>query len=203
MMKNIDYKEITEYYVNIMSEISSIIYNTEQKYDKDSEEYKAIESSYLRWYGSKEKAYYRIIGILDLPEYYDEEDFQYFALEKFSEARHRIQNYLEDATSLLDFSEIEYEKYDDLVMDYYQPIRLSNDRNVQESRQHSFSKYHSIVHRKTMINLGLVEDISTIRESIDHSVDLTSQEKREQKDILESIFALAKQLNGYDESYRD
>lgn len=201
MWKDIPYTEIVEYYLKSINDISNIIYHTQKQYDKNTEEWQAIESSYLSWYGSKEKAYYRIKEILDMKEYYVEEDFQYWALEKCSDARHRIQHYLDDATSLLDFSTVEYTKYDDIVMDYYQPIRLNFEGEFSRERSQAFEKYSSISHRKTMINLGLVYEIDSVRESIDHSKDLTSTEKRQQKNILDKILKLVKQLKGYDEDY--
>lgn len=195
---NIKYKEITEYYVEVMKNISNIIYSTQNTYNKSSEEWNAIESSYLEWYGSKEKAYYRIIEILDMQEYYKDEDFQYWALEKFSEARHRIESYLENATGLLDFSDVEYKEYDDIVMKYYQPIRLSKDEDVQNMREESFDKYNSINHRKIMINLGLVRDVYEVKEAIISSKDLSSDKKREQLDIVIKILDLCEHLDGYD-----
>jgi hypothetical protein len=196
---NLDYEAMTEYYVDIIRNISDIIYNTKQKYEKDSEEYTEIESSYLEWYASKEKAYYRIIRILDMKEYYTNDDFQYWALEKCSEARHRIQRYIEDATKLLDFTNINYTKYDSIVMDYFQPIRLNFDEECEKKKRKEYNKYDSIQYRKTIINNGLVFELENVKEAIQDSKDLSENEKKEQYLILNNIMELTKKLKGYDE----
>lgn len=197
-----DYEAMTEYYLNVIHEISQIIYNTKQEYGEDTDEYKEIDNSYLyEWYTSKEKASYRLSPILDMKDYYTNDDFQYYALEKCSEARHRIQSYLEKATPLLDFKNIDYKRYDSIVMDYYQPLRLSDDETIQKNRNQSFYKYDKIEYRRCMINLGLIEEIKTVKNAIKDSQDLTPQEKEHEYQILKQIQDLTQQLNGYKEDY--
>ena len=199
---NIDYKEITEYYKNIISEISTVIYNTKKKYEKNSNELEEIESDYLSWYSSSDKAYYRIIDVLDLDDYYDEPDFQYWALEKFSDARHRISSYIERSSDLLDFNGIDYKKYDDIVIDYYKPIRLTDDEKLQETKEKGWDKYQSISHLRVIVNLGLIDDIKDIKRYINETEYLSEDVKMENNNVLDEMLCLSKKLLGYKEGFR-
>ena len=196
----IDYQEITEYYIKLIKDINHILYTTEKNCD-NPEDKKKINDDYLKWYGSSDKAYYRIINILDMKDYYCEDDFMYYALEKLSDARHRIESYINDANPLLDFKDIDYKLYDVVVMDYYQPIRLSDDKEVRYNKEVSFSKYNSISHRRVMINLGLIEEIESVKDSFRDSKDLTLDEKYDNIKILDEMKDLAVQLNGYVENF--
>lgn len=196
-LREIDYEKITKDYMSIINMISKIIHDTQRRYSKGSEEYNIIESDFLDWYGSSDKAYYRISDILDMSDFFDEEDFQYFALEKLSDARHRIESYIKRSSDLLDFNSINYKVYDDIVMDYYQPIRLSDDKDVRRRSQDSFKKYNGIIHRRIMINFGLLREIESVKESFVESKDLSDSEIEDNLTILNNIYLFATKLNGY------
>ena len=190
---------MTDYYVGILKDISNIIYKTKQEYEKGSDEWQEIYSDDLDWYASKEKAYYRLIEIYDMEDFYNEEDFQYWALEKFSEARHRISNYIKRSSSLLNFNNIDYKKYDDIVIDYYQPIRLTSDGEILKVKEYSWGKYRSISYLRTIVNLGLLKDIEDIREHIAETRFLSEDEKERNLKVLDDMFELSKNIIGYKE----
>ena len=134
-----------------------------------------------------------------MEDFYNEEDFQYWALEKFSEARHRISNYIKRSSSLLNFNNIDYKKYDDIVIDYYQPIRLTSDGEILKVKEYSWGKYRSISYLRTIVNLGLLKDIEDIREHIAETRFLSEDEKERNLKVLDDMFELSKNIIGYKE----
>lgn len=139
---DIDYKEISKYYRGIILYILNNLSYAHFKYNSDDiptehteEEYNA---EYLNAYGYLQRAEWRLSEVDVMGDFYDEPDFFYFGMNNLSSARHRIQHYLED-TAWDIFDDLDYKKYDDLVMTYYQPIRLGKD---------GFEEYYMVSHDK-------------------------------------------------------
>ena len=137
MFIKIDYQGISKYYRGIISYILNNLSYAGLKYNDDvirtnhtREEY---EAEYLNAYGYLQRAEWRLSELDLMTDFYNEPDFFYFGLNNLSSARHRIQHYLED-TEWGIFDDLDYNRYDDLVMDYYQPIRLGHE---------GFEKYYN------------------------------------------------------------
>lgn len=124
-----------------------------------------------------------------MSDYYGEEDFEYFGLEHLSDARYRIEQYLEESNNLFVNDEIvqNYTYYDDIIVDYYKPIRLNKDVNNDY-----FMYYQKILYRDSNISHiqfeidELKHNVEMLQNSIDHSDYLAN------KSAIQSII---KELN--------
>lgn len=145
MFIEINYKKISTYYHEI---ISYILY-TSKEYDYDE---------YLNAYSYLERAIWRLNEIQEMSDFYNEKDFFYFGMENLSNARHRIQHYLEDTETEL-FNDLKYKKYDGLVIDYYQPIRLNQNR-LEEN--HNKWEYYWELHNTAQLKQSIKEDCKEI-----------------------------------------
>ena len=95
-----------------------------------------------------------------MKDFYNEHDFFYFGLENLSSARHRIQHYLED-TDWNIFDDLDYKQYDELVIDYYQPIRLTDDEELRQKSSTAW-KYYWKLNSTAMVKQYLLDDCDEI-----------------------------------------
>ena len=163
-MRDIDYRKITDYYSNIISYIlnnlsyTGLKYNTEGIHTNHTKE--EYEAEYLNAYGYLERAEWRLSEVKEMKDFYNEHDFFYFGLENLSSARHRIQHYLED-TDWNIFEDLDYKQYDELVIDYYQPIRLTDDEELRQKSSTAW-KYYWELNSTAMVKQYLLDDCDEI-----------------------------------------
>lgn len=155
----IDYEKIARFYQNIIHYIFEEIEKVTPTEWNDKENRFIYSEEYHNAYGYFQKAIWRLGDVFQMKDYYDEENFEDFGLEHLSDARHRIEHYLESDDTKISFANDEivqnYTHYDDVIIDYYQPIRLN--RNVHHDY---FMYYQKILYRDS--------DISHIQSEIDH-----------------------------------
>lgn len=173
--KEIDYGEISKYYTRIISYILNNLSYSTLKYHSDyiktnytEEEY---EDEYLLAYGYLQRAGWRLSEVDEMIDFYSEPDFFYFGMNNLSSARHRIQHYLE-ATTWTIFKDLDYHKYDELVMDYYQPIRLGED-GFEEYYEISHEKweYYWRLHSTAQMKHYVKQDCTEIRDKLDKFIN--------------------------------
>lgn len=156
MFKEINYKEICNFYWNIYHKINKIVSDTRWGEDVThpipDEVIDKYEKETLNIDGWLERGAWRLGDLEDLLEYSDDKYFFYYAMNNLSNMRHRLEKYFEDTsweypTSLLE----EYKKYDDIVMDYYQPIRLNQGEyhKLREEQSYWLDYYHNLLYRKS------------------------------------------------------
>ena len=179
MIQMIDYETIADFYLKICSTISKTIYEAR----KDEATKEAADTDFDNMYGSFERAKSRAHDVLKLKKYYTEPDFEYYGLEQLSSTRHRIEHFLED--SLLTYPDYCYtfNKYDDIIIDYYKPIRLKGEHHE------SWEKYYKLNYKRVMINYGLIHDLKEAYDYVDE----------DEKPVIDEMMRLCKKLDGYDE----
>lgn len=183
----INYEEISRFYRNIIHYIFNEIENVAPiRWDEQSNQ-PVYSDEYKFAYDYLNKAIWRLDDVLKMSDYYDEENFEYFGLEHLSDARYRIEHYLEDSNNLFINDKIvqNYTHYDDIVIDYYQPIRLDNDY---------FMYYQKILYRDSNISHiqfeidELKQNVEMLQNSVDHSDYLAN------KSTIQSIIKELNQL---------
>lgn len=183
----INYEEISRFYRNIIHYIFNEIENIAPiRWDEQSNQ-PVYSDEYKLAYDYLNKAILRLDDVLKMSDYYDEENFEYFGLEHLSDARYRIEQYLEESNNLFVNDEIvqNYTHYDDIVIDYYQPIRLNNDY---------FMYYQKILYRDSNISHiqfeidELKQNVGILQNSVDHSDYLVN------KSTIQSIIKELNQL---------
>ena len=194
IMKDIDYKKITDYYYDIILYILNNLSYSRIKYDYTGEDFTPTnhtedeyEAEYLNAYGYLQRAEWRLSEVDMMSDFYDETDFFYFGLENLSSARHRIQHYLEN-TEWDIFNDLNYKQYDDLVMDYYQPIRLGKSGweeyyEVSHDKWKYYWKLHSIVQLTKYLREDCVEIINKLTKFVEYidemDYDVLSEHSKE------------------------
>lgn len=173
VFKTIDYKRISDYYksiilyiLNNLSYACAVEYNNDSEYirtDYSKEEY---EEEYLNAYSCLERATWRLSELDEMTDFYNEENFFYFGMNNLSSARHRIEHYLEN-TSWNIFNDLDYHKYDDLVIDFYQPIRLG-ELGYEASEKW---RYYWDLHGTAQMKQYLIEDCNEIIGKLNNFVD--------------------------------
>lgn len=185
----INYEEISRFYRNIIHYIFNEIENIAPiRWDEQSNQ-PVYSDEYKLAYDYFNKAILRLDDVLKMSDYYGEESFEYFGLEHLSDARYRIEQYLEESNNLFVNDEIvqNYTYYDDIVIDYYKPIRLNKDVNNDY-----FIYYQKILYRDSNISHiqfeidELKHNVEMLQNSIDHSDYLAN------KSAIQSII---KELN--------
>lgn len=134
------------------------------------------ESEYLSAYGYLERAEWRLSEVDVMSDFYSEPDFFYFGMNNLSSARHRIQHYLEN-TNWTIFDDLEYQEYDSLVMDYYQPIRLGKpgwEKYYNES--HDKWHYYWNLYGTAQLKKYVLEDCIEIRDRLNKFIDYINDE---------------------------
>ena len=183
----INYEEISRFYRNIIHYIFNEIENVAPiRWDEQSNQ-PVYSDEYKLAYDYLNKAIWRLDDVLKMGDYYDEENFEYFGLEHLSDARYRIEHYLEDSNNLFINDKIvqNYTYYDDIVIDYYQLIRLDNDY---------FMYYQKILYRDSNISHiqfeidELKQNVEMLQNSVDHSDYLVN------KSTIQSIIKELNQL---------
>ena len=183
----INYEEISRFYRNIIHYIFNEIENVAPiRWDEQSNQ-PVYSDEYKFAYDYLNKAIWRLDDVLKMSDYYDEENFEYFGLEHLSDARYRIEHYLEDSNNLFINDKIvqNYTHYDDIVIDYYQPIRLDNDY---------FIYYQKILYGDSNISHiqfeidELKQNVEMLQNSVDHSDYLAN------KSTIQSIIKELNQL---------
>jgi len=197
VFKEIDYASISKYYKNIilyilnnLSYTCAVEYNTGEYIHTDysKEEY---EDEYLNAYGYLQRATWRLSELDEMSDFYDDEDFFYFGMNNLSSARYRIEHYLEDTTWSI-FTDLDYHKYDDLVIDFYQPIRLGRP-GYEKYYDTSMSKweYYWSLHGTAQMKQYLIEDCTRIIGKLNNFVDYLGHADysvlKENIQVLESL----------------
>lgn len=187
----INYEEISRFYRNIIHYIFNEIENIAPiRWDEQSNQ-PVYSDEYKLAYDYLNKAILRLDDVLKMSDYYDEESFEHFGLEHLSDARYRIEHYLEDSNSLFINDEIvqNYTHYDDIVVDYYKPIRLNKDVNNDY-----FMCYQKILYRDSSISHiqfeinELKQNVEMLQNSVSHSDYLVN------KSTIQSIIKKINQL---------
>ena len=182
-MKKIDYETMAKHYLSICSKISNTAYEA-QKNDKTKEDAK---KDYDDMYWSFDRAKSRANDVLEMKKWWNEPDFEHYGLEQLSSARYRIEHFLDDCRLAYPDCCYTYDKYDNIIIDYYEPIRLSRDPDHETA----WNKYYKLNHKRIMINLGLKHDIK----------DAYSYVDEDERWIIDKMMDLFKQLTGYEEDY--
>lgn len=179
--KLIDYENIANFYLKICSTISKTIRNAME----NEETKEAAEKDYDDMYWSFERATSRANDVLSMHKYWNEPDFEHYGLEQLSSTRHRIEHFLSNC--LLNYPSCCYtfDKYDDIIIDYYQPIRLSGD----SEHDVKWRKYYDLNHKRIMINYGLFHELQEAYYYV----------KENERAMIEEMIELCRQLEGYDE----
>lgn len=164
-MKDIDYKKMAEFYGNIINHIFGKIDEIFPS-NWDEQEGRFIHSEqYMLAYSYFQKAFWRLGDVNSMKDYYNDEHFEDFGLEHLSDARHRIENYLQSDELTISFDDDEvvqnYTYYDDVIIDYYQPIRINRDVHHDY-----FMYYQEILYRDSNIN-NIEFEIEHIKHSIE------------------------------------
>ena len=136
-------------------------------------------------YWSFDRAISRANDVLAMHKYWNEPDFEHYGLEQLSSTRHRIEGFLDDC--LLNYPDCCYtfDKYDDIIIDYYKPIRLEGGQEHHEK----WEKYYKLNHKRVMINYGLVHELNEAYNYVNG----------DEKSIIDEMMELCKKLDGYDE----
>ena len=157
--REIDYEEICKHYWSIYFLISKTVSNIRWNDDLimgKSEVSDEILDKYnkesMRMRGWLERGTWRLGDLEGMLEYKDEYYFFYFAMNALSSMRHRFEEYLEDTDLEFPDDVYTYTKYDDIVMDYYQPIRLGRGKKYHKLREEQdkyWHYYYELMHRKS------------------------------------------------------
>lgn len=169
----INYMEIVNFYEGIYHKICETVSTDTygehyELYDTvSSEEKKEHENEHMRIRGYLERGVWRLGYVEDMLNYSDKNEFFYYAMECLSSMRHRLQHYLENTHWKFPEEVYNYTKYDDLIIDYYQPIRLGEGKfhKLQGERDYWWEYYHDLHHRK-VIYYSMIDDIELVRESL-------------------------------------
>ena len=78
-----------------------------------------------------------------------------------------------------------FDKYDDIIITYYKPIRLKGGQEHHEN----WEKYYKLNHKRVMINYGLVRELKNAYDYV----------KDDEKPLIDEMMKLCVQLDGYDE----
>ncbi|WP_405285931.1 hypothetical protein [Methanobrevibacter sp.] len=177
----IDYENIAKFYLKICSTISKTIYESKKNEETQEDAKKDFDSMY--W--SFDRATSRANDVLEMHKYWNEHDFEHYGLEQLSSTRHRIEHFLDDC--LLNYPDCCYtfDKYDDIIIDYYKPIRLEGGQEHHEK----WKKYYNLNHKRVMINYGLVHELNEAYNYVNG----------DEKSIIDEMMELCKKLDGYDE----
>lgn len=181
MTEIIDYKSIAEFYLKICSTISKTIYEAEKNEETKDDAKKDFDSMYWSFDRAKSRAH----DVLKMHKYWNEKDFEDYGLEQLSSTRHRIEHFLDDC--LLTYPDCCYtfDKYDDIIITYYKPIRLKGGQEHHEN----WEKYYKLNHKRVMINYGLVRELKNAYDYV----------KDDEKPLIDEMMKLCVQLEGYDE----
>ena len=184
----IDYREIAEYYMDIISDIKKVQDKVTgwkwREEPKPSEEMlKKAKEDNSSCYWSFERAFDRANDVISLIDLKDEPDFATYALGNLRNTKSRIAHFLQDAC--LTYPDYDLNKYDNILEDFY---------NKMEHHEGATSKYYSINYIRVNINLGICHDI-------DHHYlllnDFDDEIKEKDMKTLDKIVELVKQLYGF------
>lgn len=178
------YKDIINDIHNVQSKISNWKWRDEPEPSKELLE--SADKDYIDCYASFDRAYYRLIDVIELIEFENESDFKYYALNNIRDAKYRIKHFLEDAQ--LKYPKYNLDKYDNILEEYYNKLEFNED---------AYDKYLYITYLRSNINLGICHNINHCYElySDKHFDDIREENYR----ILDEIVTLVKQLYGFKE----
>lgn len=188
---NIDYREIHDYYVDVINRI----YNELSSYTdtgEKKENAETIREEYMNAYGYLQRAGWRLDELDTMMEFKDEENFFWFAMNNLSSARHRIEHYLNN-TNWVFKGDFDYKKYDNIVMDYYQPFRTGDAFSYDNSR---WWEHYWILESKVQTVKYLKEDIRELEGNVGLLEDYVSKPYEDMSgELLERISELLSDLN--------
>ena len=97
----------------------------------------------------------------EMKNYFKDDNFFYFAMNNLSSARHRISSYLKNTSLKFEDNSIyDYKKFDDIIIDYFQPIRL-NHNLYNES--HKWYVYYNDLCDNIALKNYVLDEISDLR----------------------------------------
>lgn len=160
MFVEIDYKNISNFYSTIILKIFHELSKTYSVGD-DGE----FDDEFLNAYGYLQKATWRLNDIDEMTDFFNDEGFFYFAMNNLSSARHRIGSYLKDTEWKFEDKIIyDYQKFDDIVMDYFQTIRLNHNLY---NENHKWYVYYNDLCDNIALKRYVLDEISDLKRCLD------------------------------------
>ena len=162
----IDYGELCDFYISIydmiFTEIDTFYPNTyEGMVVKYSEEY-------LKAYSYLQRAGWRLEEVMNMKQYYDEEDFKYFGLENLYNVRNRIEHYLKNVEIEFTDSIYKYNQYDDVYADFKKErltTKASEKFTYYETKLLQQNDYDYVLNSLTLLSSDIKNIIDSIKES--------------------------------------
>lgn len=201
MTVKIPYKDMVEYYNNILRNIYREIQEDTPIAYGDGFCEVIYPKEYHEAYGWLQKADWRLSDTVELSEYYNEDTFKYFGIHNLSNVQHRIVSYLEETQFPYTSNVTDCHKYDEytdlnkeLVKDY-------------DTFQRWFDYYKRLQYRKSSQKSfdvkiqELKQDIEILKESLDNT--FLTKYITNTTELLDTVTEMEKLLDKFEPYYME